>query len=108
MGNESPKSASYESITPYFKELTQKVVLDDIWERPQLKKRDRSLIVLAALTAMGHRRPQFHGHIRKALDHGVTKEEIGEIFLQMAFYSGWPAAINAFDVAKEVFDELGI
>jgi 4-carboxymuconolactone decarboxylase len=75
----------------------------DVWERPQLSKRDRSLITVAALVAL-YRTDQLRGHIGRALDNGVTKEEIGEVITHMAFYSGWPTAANAVRVAKEVFD----
>lgn len=94
-------------VSPKLAELTGDVVFGDIWERPELSKRDRSLIVVAALTAM-YRTDQLRGHIGRALDNGVTKEEIGEIITQMAFYAGWPTAANAVRLAKEVYDERGI
>ncbi len=77
---------------------------DDIWERPGLSKRDRSLITIAMLTAM-YRTNQIRSHMRRALDNSVTKDEIGEVLMHMAFYTGWPCAVNAFEVAKEVFDQ---
>jgi 4-carboxymuconolactone decarboxylase len=89
-------------ITPHLAELTGNVLFGDVWERPALSKRDRSLITVAALTAL-YRTDQLRAHIRRALDHGVTKEEIGEIITHMAFYAGWPTAANAVQVAKEVF-----
>tara|TARA_B100000809_G_scaffold246903_1_gene275337 strand:+ start:1403 stop:1660 length:258 start_codon:yes stop_codon:yes gene_type:complete len=84
--------------------LTQELVYDDIWERPGLSKRDRSLITIAMLTAM-YRTNQIRSHMRRALDNSVTKDEIGEVLMHMAFYTGWPCAVNAFEVAKEVFDQ---
>ena len=72
-----------------------------MWERPGLSKRDRSLITVASLIAL-YRTDQLRGHIRRALDNGVTKEEIGEVITHMAFYSGWPTAANAVQVAKQV------
>ncbi|MQG77039.1 MAG: carboxymuconolactone decarboxylase family protein, partial [SAR202 cluster bacterium] len=80
------------------------LVYDDIWERPGLSKRDRSLITIAMLTAM-YRTNQIRSHMRRALDNSVTKDEIGEVLMHMAFYTGWPCAVNAFEVAKEVFDQ---
>jgi 4-carboxymuconolactone decarboxylase len=68
-----------------------------------LSKRDRSLITVASLIAL-YRTEQLRGHIGRALDNGVTKEEIGEVITHMAFYGGWPTAANASRVAKEVFE----
>ena len=76
-----------------------------MWERPGLSKRDRSLITVASLIAL-YRTDQLRGHIRRALDNGVTKEEIGEVITHMAFYGGWPTAANAVQVAKQVFDSM--
>ena len=91
-------------IAPHLAELSADVLFGDIWERPRLSKRDRSLITVAALAAL-YRSDQLRGHIRRALDNGVTKEEIGEIITHMAFYSGWPTAAQASRMAKGVFDE---
>ena len=99
----SPQSAMQE-ITPYLAEITANVLFGDVWERPGLSKRDRSLITVAALTVL-YRTDQLRGHVRRALDNGVTREELGEIFTHLAFYGGWPTAVNAAQVAKEVFDE---
>ncbi len=71
---------------------------------PALSKRDRSLITVASLISL-YRTDQLKHHIGRALDNGVTKEEIGEVITHMAFYSGWPTAANASEVAKEVFDQ---
>jgi 4-carboxymuconolactone decarboxylase len=89
---------------PRLGELTRELVYGDIWERPGLSKRDRSLITIAMLTAM-YRTNQIRSHMRRALANGVTKDEIGEVLMHMAFYAGWPCAVNAFEVAKEVFYE---
>jgi 4-carboxymuconolactone decarboxylase len=74
-----------------------------VWERPQLSKRDRSLITVAALMAMG-REAQLEGHMARALQNGVTKDEISEVITHLAFYSGWPTAMTAALVAKDVFE----
>ena len=92
-----------QEIAPKMAELSADVLFGDVWERPQLSKRDRSLITVAALVAL-YRTGQLRGHINRALDNGVTKEEIGEVITHMAFYGGWPTAANAVQVAKEVFD----
>jgi len=94
--------ATIKEIAPPLAEITTNVLFNGVWERPGLSKRDRSLITVAALTAL-YRTEQLRGHIQRALEHGVTKEEIGEIITHLAFYSGWPTAVNAAQVAQEVF-----
>jgi 4-carboxymuconolactone decarboxylase len=91
-------------IVPKLIDLTEKVVFGDVWERPELSKRDRSLITVATLTAL-YRPQQLRGHIARALANGVTKDEISEIITHLAFYAGWPSAISAADIAREVFEE---
>ncbi len=100
-----PSSARNEvrQVAPKLIELTEKVVYGDVWERPGLGKRERSLITLAALLALG-RSDQLTGHLERALGNGVTREEIGELITHLAFYAGWPAAMTAGRVAKKVFD----
>jgi len=95
---------SLKEVVPHLAELTTDLLFGKIWERPGLSKRDRSLITVAALTAL-YRTEQLRSHVRRALDNGVTREEISEIITHMAFYSGWPTAVNAAQVAKEVFAE---
>ena len=95
-----------QEIAPRLAELSTQVLFGDIWERPGLSKRERSLITVAALTAL-YRTDQLRSHVRRALANGVTKEEIGEVITHMAFYGGWPTAANAVQVAKQVFDEAG-
>src|SRR6266478_792477 len=92
------------AVVPKLIDLTEKVLFGDVWERPGLSKRDRSLITVATLTAL-YRPEQLRGHIGRALANGVTKDEISELITHLAFYSGWPAAVTAADVAKAVFDE---
>ena len=92
------------TVAPKLIELTETLVYPDIWERPGLSKRDRSLITLAALTAL-YRPDQLKGHTERALANGVTKEEIGELITHLAFYAGWPRAMSAAKVVKQVFEE---
>lgn len=94
-------------VFPKLGELTDKVVFGDVWERKGLSKRDRSLITVAALTAL-YRPDQLRGHIWRALDNGVTKDEIVEIITHLAFYSGWPNAGTAALIAKQVFADRGV
>ena len=93
-----------QDVAPQMAELSANVLYGDVWERPGLSKRDRSLITVATLTAL-YRTSELPGHINRALDNGVTKEEIGEIITHLAFYAGWPTAANAIGIAKQVFDE---
>ena len=94
-----------QEIAPKLADLSANVLFGDVWERPGLSKRDRSLITVASLIAL-YRTDQLRGHIRRALDNGVTKEEISEVITHMAFYGGWPTAANAVQVAKQVFDSI--
>jgi len=95
---------SLRSVAPKLVELTETVVFGDVWERPELSKRDRSLITIAVLTAL-YRTDQLRGHIGRSLANGLTDQEIGELITHVAFYAGWPVAVNAAQVAKQVFDE---
>ncbi len=102
----APPSAQRDRIKPHFPDLvryTNDVIYGDLWERPGLSKRDRSLITVAALVAT-HRPVQLKTHIRRALGNGVTREEIAEIVTHMAFYAGWPAAMTAAQGAVDVYD----
>jgi 4-carboxymuconolactone decarboxylase len=89
-------------VAPKLAELTDTVLFGDVWERPQLSKRDRSLITVAVLTAL-YRTDQLRGHIGRGLDNGLTEEEIGEVITHVAFYGGWPVSVNAAQVAQQVF-----
>ncbi len=91
-------------VAPKMAQLTDDVLLGDVWERPQLSKRDRSLVTVSALVAM-ERPEQLRSHLRLARQNGVTEEELVETITQLAFYSGWPTAITAISIAREVFKE---
>jgi 4-carboxymuconolactone decarboxylase len=92
------------AVVPKLMDLTENVLFGDVWERPGLSKRDRSLITVAALVAL-YRPEQLRGHLERALDNGVTKDEISELITHLAFYSGWPTAVSAAGLAKSVFEE---
>jgi len=92
MGDFSPKLA----------QLTDDVLYGDVWARPQLSPRDRSLVTISALVAM-NRPDQLRSHLALARDNGVTEAEIAETITHLAFYAGWPSAVTAVTVAKEVF-----
>ena len=91
-------------VFPKLGELTDKVVFGDVWERKGLSKRDRSLITIASLITQASTE-QLRGHLWRALDNGVTREEITEVVTHLAFYTGWPNAGSAALVVKQVFEE---
>jgi 4-carboxymuconolactone decarboxylase len=86
---------------PKLMQLTDDVLFGDIWERPQLSKRDRSLITCTALVALG-KTEQMETHFPRALANGVTKEELIEMITHMAFYAGWPSAVTAATHARQI------
>jgi 4-carboxymuconolactone decarboxylase len=100
MTNQRP-AGSYDFV-PKLGELRDNVLFGDIWERPELSKRDRSLITCAVLTAL-YRTEELRGHLARAVQNGVTKEELAEMITHVTFYSGWPTGVNASKVASEVF-----
>ena len=83
--------------------MTEQVAYADVWERPELSKRDRSLITVAALVAM-NRTGQLPGHLNRALNNGVTREELIEAITHLSFYPGWPTALTSATIAKDVFE----
>jgi 4-carboxymuconolactone decarboxylase len=89
-------------IAPKLVELTDGVLYGDIWERPQLSKRDRSLVTVSALVATNHP-DQLRSHLALARRNGVKEEELIEVITHLAFYSGWPNAVTAISIAREVF-----
>ena len=108
MATVTPRTSSsrneVRTVAPKLIELSETVLYGDVWERPGLSKRDRSLITVAALVAMG-RSDQLSGHLERALTNGVKREEIGELITHLAFYSGRPTAMTAGRIAKQVFEE---
>lgn len=89
-------------FAPKLVELTDGVLFDDVWERKELSKRDRSLITVAALVAL-NRPDQLRFHLNFAVQNGVKEEELIEAITHLAFYAGWPNAMSAIMVAKEIF-----
>ncbi len=99
-----PSQAAMGDFAPKLAEVTDNVLYGDIWERPELSKRDRSLVTVAALIAM-NRPDQLRSHLRIARQNGVTQEELIETITHLAFYAGWPSAVTAIGVAREVFEK---
>ena len=91
-------------FAPKLVDLTDRVLFGEVWERKELSKRDRSLITVAALVAL-NRPDQLRFHLGRALENGVRKEELIEVITHLAFYSGWPSAMSAIMMAKEVFSK---
>lgn len=92
--------------TPKFAQLTDDVLFGDVWERPELSKRDRSLATVSALIVMG-RDAQLRPHLQRALTNGVTADELREVITHLAFYAGWPTSMSAVGILAEVLAERG-
>ncbi len=100
----TPMRAPWGDIAPRLTEITDQVLFDDIWQRPGLSPRDRSLITVASLISL-YRSNELPFHLRKALENGVTRDEIVEAITHLAFYSGWPTAATALAIARQVFEQ---
>ena len=96
--------ASLALIAPDFARLLIEFPFGDVYSRPQLDLRAREIATIAALAALGNAQPQLKVHMEAALNVGCTREEIVEVFMQMAVYAGFPAALNALFAAREVFE----
>ena len=97
------KKTPYEMV-PQLGKLRDDVLFGDVWEQPELTKRDRSLVTISVLTAL-YRTDELKGHMQRARDNGVTTEESRGMSTHLAFYAGWPCAVNAGRVAVEVFGD---
>lgn len=95
---------AFGDIASALGELTDKVLFGEVWERPGLSKRDRSLITVSALVA-GYRTNELPFHLSRAIENGVTKNELIELITHLAFYCGWPAASTAVAIARKLFAE---
>jgi 4-carboxymuconolactone decarboxylase len=100
----SPIRQLLGDFAPKLVDLTDDVLFGDVWERPELSKRDRSLATVSALIAM-NRPDQLRFHLGYAVQNGVKKEELIELITHLAFYSGWPNAMSAVMIAKEVLSK---
>jgi len=99
--------ASADDFNRPLQEIVTQYCWGEIWGRPGLDRRTRSIINLAMISAL-NRQHEVKMHVKGALNNGLTKEEIREVFLQVAIYCGVPAGVDSFRTAKEVFAELGI
>jgi 4-carboxymuconolactone decarboxylase len=104
---DQPQRSPFADIAPALAKYTDDVLFGDVWKRPGLSPRDRSLITVATLIA-NYRINEMPFHMKRALENGVTREELSEIITHLAFYAGWPAASTAVGVARKVFEEAGV
>ena len=102
--NKTPMRAPWGDIAPRLTEISDTVLFDDVWERPELSPHDRSLITVASLIAL-YRINELPFHLKKALENGVTRDEIIEMVTHLAFYAGWPTASTAITIIRQVFDD---
>ncbi|MCG7210135.1 carboxymuconolactone decarboxylase family protein [Streptomyces arenae] len=91
-------------IAPKLVEVTNEVLFGDVWERPGLSPRDRSLVTVSVLAAL-YRGEQLGYHLRVALENGLSVEELSEAITHLAFYAGWPNAMTAINLLKQIGDE---
>jgi 4-carboxymuconolactone decarboxylase len=104
MPEQTPAQRAIGDFSPKLVELTDDVLFGDVWARPELSRRDRSLITVTSLITSSSLE-QLPNHLRLALDNGLTETEITEAITHLAFYAGWPKAMSAIQVAKTVFAE---
>ena len=103
--NEQQAMNDMEALAPEFAKLTKDFLFGDIWNRPGLSQRDKSLITVTCLVAL-NRIEQVEFHLKKALQNGVTKDELVAAITHIAFYAGWPTAASGFGHLKNVIDQL--
>jgi 4-carboxymuconolactone decarboxylase len=106
--SDTPTSARgpFADIAPALQGYTDTVLFGDVWERPGLSKRDRSLVTVATLVAL-YRTNELPFHLKRALENGVSRDELIEVITHLAFYAGWPTASTAVTSARQVFLEHG-
>jgi len=101
---QTPAQRQFGDVNPKFAALTDDVLYGDVWARPGLSPRDRSLVTVSALIAM-NRPDQLRSHLQRARDNGLSEAELVEAITHLAFYAGWPSAVTASVIAKEVFQK---
>jgi len=97
---------NFGDLAPHLADLTDKVLFGDVWENATLSPRDRSLVTITCLISL-YRINEMPFHLKRALENGVTRDEIIETITHLAFYAGWPPAMTALQIARKVFDETG-
>lgn len=105
-GSDTPAAQHFGDIAPALAAYTDGMLFTDVWQRPELSPRDRSLITVASLVALS-RTYELPIHLRFALHNGVTKDELIELITHLAFYAGWPVSVTAANISRTVFAEAG-
>jgi 4-carboxymuconolactone decarboxylase len=100
----SPARQAFGDLAPALAGYTDDVLFGDVWTRPGLSPRDRSLITVAALISL-YRINELPFHVKRALENGVTKDEIIETVTHLAFYGGWPVANTALPIVRKIFKD---
>ncbi|MFL9826241.1 carboxymuconolactone decarboxylase family protein [Rhodoplanes sp. SY1] len=95
----------YADVASALAEFTNRVLFDEVWARPGLSRRDKSIVTVSALVAL-YRINELPGHIKLALEHGVTREELTDLVTHLAFYSGWPTASSAVGILRKTLGEI--
>jgi 4-carboxymuconolactone decarboxylase len=99
--------ADIQTLAPALAWYSDAILFGEEWENPELSKRDRSIVTVSALVSRAFA-AQLTGHFKRALDHGMSPSEVVELVTHLAFYAGWPCAMTAFGVMKQVFSDRGI
>ena len=97
---------NFGDIAPQLAEITDKVLFGDVWENPALSPRDRSLVTITSLISL-YRTNELSFHLKKALENGVTRDEIIGTITHLAFHAGWPPAMTALQIVRKIFEETG-
>jgi 4-carboxymuconolactone decarboxylase len=97
---------AFRDIAPALADYTEKALFGEVWQRPGLSPRDRSLITVACLISL-YRTNELPFHLKRALENGISRDELGELITHLAFYAGWPTASTAVSIAQGVFNEAG-
>ena len=98
-----PKTTVYEAV-PQFGRLRDDVLYGDVWNQPELGKRDRSLVTCAILAALG-KNAELESHMQLGIENGVTVDELRGLVVQVAFYAGWPCGVNAAKAGMALFEK---
>jgi 4-carboxymuconolactone decarboxylase len=106
MTDQTPAQRMIGDFAPKLVELTDEVLFGDVWARPELSPRDRSLVTCAALVTNGSIE-QLRGHLGRAKQNGLSEIELKEMIIHLAFYAGWPRAMSAITLARDMFTDGG-